>query len=477
MIHSRSKTIINQTQSLFYQCINYIQFQHKHTFSPNKNRPKTRTTKPRRNQQPPHRAAAISKPRKDPIPFVTNLKEIRDPDDALTLFHEYHQMGSKHDYPSYASLIYKLARARDFDAVETVLGYILDYNIRCKEIIFMALMQHYGKAGLVDKAVEVFHRMTSFDCVRTLQSLNTLLNVLVENDRLDEAKKMFDGSNKMGFRLNSVTFNILIKGWLERREWDQACRLFDEMLDRRVQPSVVTYNSLIGFLCRNGDVEKAKGLLEDMIRKGKYPNAVTYALLMEGLCLQGEYDEAKKMMFDMAYRGCKPKLVNFGVLMSDLGKRGKIEEAKSILSEMRKRRYKPDVVTYNIFINYLCKEGRVAEAYKVFIEMQVGGCEANAATYRMMVDGFCRVEDFEGGLKVLSAMLTSQHCPRLETFCCLISGLLKRGKIDEACFVLEEMEKRKMRFDLKAWEALISDTCVEDDERAYGLVDELICAL
>ncbi|KAH7560913.1 hypothetical protein ACOSP7_016615 [Xanthoceras sorbifolium] len=476
MIHSRSKTFVDQTQSLFYQCISCIHFQQKHTFVPNKNEnSKTRATRPRRNHQQPHRAAT-RKPPKEAIPFLTDLKGIRDPDDALSLFHEYLQMGSKHDYPSYASLIYKLARAHDFDAVETVLGYIQDYNIRCKEIIFIALMQHYGKARLVDKAIEVFYRMTSFECVRTLQSLNTILNVLVENGRLCDAKRMFDGSKEMGFRPNSISFNILIKGRLERGEWDEACKLFDEMLNRRVQPSVVTYNSLIGFLCRNGDVEKAKGLVEDMVSKGKYPNAVTYALLMEGLCSQGEYNEAKKMMFDMAYRGCKPKLVNFGVLMSDLGKRGKIEEAKSLLSEMKKRRYKPDVVTYNILINYLCKAGRAAEAYKVFIEMHVGGCEANAATYRMMVDGFCLVEDFEGSLKVLSAMLTSGHCPRLETFCCLIVGLLKHGKTDNACFVLEEMEKRKMRFDKKAWEALIRDACVEN-ECAYELVDELIFAL
>ncbi|KAH7560916.1 hypothetical protein JRO89_XS10G0138200 [Xanthoceras sorbifolium] len=294
-------------------------------------------------------------------------------------------MGSKHDYPSYASLIIKLARAHDFDAVETVLGYIQDYNIRCKEIIFIALMQHYGKARLVDKAIE--------------------------NGRLCDAKRMFDGSKEMGFRPNSISFNILIKGrWREESGTKRS----------------------IGFLCRNGDVEKAKGLVEDMVSKGKYPNAVTYALLMEGLCSQGEYNEAKKMMFDMAYRGCKPKLVNFG-------------------------------------------RGRAAEAYKVFIEMHVGGCEANAATYRMMVDGFCWLRilrQFEG----FECNADKWALSSLETFCCLIVGLLKHGKTDNACFVLEEMEKRKMRFDKKAWEALIRDACVEN-ECAYELVDELIFAL
>ncbi|CAN6556807.1 unnamed protein product [Malus baccata var. baccata] len=83
--------------------------------------------------------------------------------------------------------------------------------------------------------------------------------------------------------------------------------------------------------------------------------------------------------------------------------------------------------------------------------MQVGGCEPNAASYRMM-----------GGLKVLTAMLASRHCPRLDTFECLVMGLLKCGQINDACFVLEEMEKRNMQFHLEAWEALVVGACGED---------------
>ncbi|XP_048234649.1 pentatricopeptide repeat-containing protein At1g07740, mitochondrial isoform X2 [Ricinus communis] len=373
------------------------------------------------------------------IPFVNNVKEVEDPDKALSLFHDYLQNGFRHDYPSYSALVYKLARSRRFEAVETVLGYLQDFNVRCRDTLFIALFEHYGKVGLVAKAIRLFNEMTGFNCIRTLQSFNALLNVLVDNDRLFDAKQLFDRSSEMGFRLNSVPFNILIKGWLKKGEWYQAGKVFDEMLERKVEPSVVTYNSLIGYLCRNGELGKAKGLFKDMIKKGKRPNAVTYALLMEGLCSMGEYKEAKKMLFDMEYRGCKPKNLNFGVLMNDLGKKGKIEEAKLLLLEMKKRRFRPDVVIYNILINHLCKEGKVAEAYKTLFEMQIGGCEANAATYRMLADGFCQVGEFEEGLKVLNAML--------------------------------EMEKRKMALDSDGWEALVRCCCSE--HRGAGSV--LLC--
>ncbi|CAI0475127.1 unnamed protein product [Linum tenue] len=390
------------------------------------------------------------------IPFVTNVKETQDSEDALALFQEYRREGFRHDYPSYSALIYKLARSGDFEAVEGVLGQLQAKNLRCGENLFVALFGHYGKANLVDKAVELFDRMPQFNCERTSQSFNALLNVLVDNDRLVDAKQLFGRSR-----------------WLCRGDWDQARQVFDEMLERKVEPTVVTYNSLIGHLCRKGEIGKARDFFDDMVKKGKPPNEVTYALLMEGLCSLGEYAEAKKVMFDMEYRGCKPKVLNFGILMNDLGKRGKIEEAKSLLLEMKKRRFKPDVVTYNILVNYLCKEGRVTEAYKVLFEMQIGGCEANAATYRMLVDGFCRHGDFEGGLKVLTGMLASRHSPRTETFSCLVGGLLKSGNVEGAGFVLEEMQNRKLGLELDSWEGLIKDYSVSD-EKAGVLVNELI---
>jgi pentatricopeptide repeat protein len=275
MIRSRTKAI-NQTQPIVIR--DYINHFHSQTYrTARHSKPKTK----HRHEQRPHRPTV--RPRK-PIPFVTSVKEVLDPDDALSLFHEYHQMGFKHDYPSYSSLVYKLARSRNFEAVETILGLIQDRDIRCRETLFIALIQHYGKAHLVDKAIELFHRMPSFNCVRTLQSLNALLNALVDNDRFSDANEIFDRSSKMGFRPNSVSFNVMIKGWLRKDEWEQACKLFDQMLERNEQPSVVTYNSLIGFLSRKGYLDKAMSLLEDMTQKGKYPNSVTYALLMEGLC-------------------------------------------------------------------------------------------------------------------------------------------------------------------------------------------------
>ncbi|CAA2992482.1 pentatricopeptide repeat-containing At1g07740, mitochondrial [Olea europaea subsp. europaea] len=469
MIYSRFKPVGTKIQSsIEFHYVTLLNSKHSqsyrsHGFLHNKPRKKPireRPHKPSRNQL------------RTPIPFLNDLKQCENPARALSLFHRYYEMGIKHDYPSYASLVYKLARAKNFEGVDALLDLIRKYDIKCQEAVFIALIQHFGKAELIDKAVELFRDMGRlYNCVRTVKSFNTILNVLVDNDRVIDATELFRDGHKLGFRLNSVSFNIMIKMWLEEGEWVKSRQVFDEMLEREVEPTAVTYNCQIGFLCKRGNIDKAKSFFEDMVRKEKKPNAVTYALLMEGLCSVGKYNSAKKLMFDMEYRGCKAQLVNYGVLMSDLARRGLIDEARGLLVEMKKRRVKPDVVMYNILINYLCKEGKAAEGYKVLVDMQVGGCEPNAATYRMVVDGFCRIGDFEGGLKVLNVMLNSKHFPRMETFCSLVIGLVKGGKMDDVCFVLEEMERRNMRLDLDSWEILVKSFCKDHEVVARLLID------
>ncbi|PIN18455.1 hypothetical protein CDL12_08878 [Handroanthus impetiginosus] len=417
----RALTKFRRHDQLSYR---YIQSNHIHGASRNKPTKKPRPHKPTRNQL------------RTPFPFLNHLKQCQNPDEFLSVFNDFYEMGYRHDYPSYASLIYKLARAGKFEDIDAVLDFL-----RTRSYVYW-----------IDSALWE-----------------------VDNVRICDATKLFEEGHKMGFKLNSVSFNIMIKMWLKNDNWEKARKVFDEMLEREVEPTVVTYNSQIGFLCRRGDMDESRRLFDDMRTKGKRGNAVTYALLMEGLCASGNFKEAKKMMFDMEYHGCKVELVNYGVLMTDLAKRGLIEEAKGLLAEMKKRRIKPDVVMFNILIDYFCNEGAASEAYKILVDMQVKGCEPNAATYRMVVDGFCKIEDFMGALKVLNAMLYSKHSPRIETFQSLGIGLVRSGNVEDLCFVLEEMNKRKMSLDSKSWEILVKESCM-DDKFGTRSLDDVLCS-
>ncbi|XP_072985469.1 uncharacterized protein [Typha latifolia] len=388
--------------------------------------------KPRKKPHPPP-----PPPPRLPHPFLSHLKSISDPSAAasLLLSSPPHLL----DYPSCSSVLHRLARARLFPSLHSLLSLLRLHRVPCQEPIFNSLIHHFGTAGLPDDALRLFHSIPAFSCppgVPTTQTFNFLLNALVDNSRLDEARSLLSQCRKLGVRPNAVSYNIIIKGVSKSSGFETALDVLDEMVKRGVRPSVVSYNILIGFTCRNGRLEEAMRLKEEMWRKGVRPNAVTFASLMECLCAEGRYEAAKKMMFDMEYQGCKAELMNYGVLMSDRGRRGNFEGLKELLAEMKKRKMKPDVIK---------------------------GSEPTAPTYRMLVDGCCRAREFEMALRILNATLASKHCPRPESFRCLMKGLCECGRMDDACYLLEQMETRKIELGANEWSALVQAIALSND--------------
>ncbi|OAY82005.1 Pentatricopeptide repeat-containing protein, mitochondrial [Ananas comosus] len=308
------------------------------------------------------------------------------------------------DYPAVSSVLLRVARARLFPLLRSLLDALrLRRGPPLRDSHFASLIQHLGRARLPDDALRLFLSIPSFPCADkspSTHTLNSLLHALVDNARLPEARALLarSSSQQLGLRPNAVSYNAILKGCCSCASHGALARareVLDEMARRGVRPSAATYNTLIRFAIRSKQWEAAVRLKEEMGRKGVRPNAVTYAILMQGLCSEGRFEAAKKVMFDMEYQGCAVSAVNYGVLMSDRGRRGDVAGMTELLREMRRRGMKPDAVTYSILINCMCAEGRVGDTYKVFVEMQMKGeCEPSAVTYRMLVDGCCRAGEF-----------------------------------------------------------------------------------
>ncbi|XP_024965311.1 pentatricopeptide repeat-containing protein At1g07740, mitochondrial-like [Cynara cardunculus var. scolymus] len=154
--------------------------------------------------------------------------------------------------------------------------------------------------------------------------------------------------------------------------------------------------------------------------------------------------------------GFRSNAVSFNKMMKGRLQKGEWDEARNVFDEMLEREIEPTVITYYCQIGFWSKKGKFAEAKSLFDEMIRKG------------NG-----EFDDGLKILNTMLMSRHCARLETFCCLIVGLVNNGKMDDAYIVMEEMVKRRMAPNLGSWEALVMSTC-GDDKSSCSLAAELV---
>ncbi|KAF3950932.1 hypothetical protein CMV_023374, partial [Castanea mollissima] len=146
-----------------------------------------------------------------PKRLVSMITRQQNLDLALQIFHyagKFHPDFS-HNYDTYHAIIQRLCRAREFNAVESLLSDLRHSHIKCGENLFVDVIRSYGLASKPDLAVKTFLRIHTFDVQRSVRSLNTLLNALVQNKRYGLVHVLFKNSQtRFGVVPNVFTCNI-----------------------------------------------------------------------------------------------------------------------------------------------------------------------------------------------------------------------------------------------------------------------------
>ncbi|XP_059277864.1 putative pentatricopeptide repeat-containing protein At1g53330 [Lycium ferocissimum] len=231
----------------------------------------------------------------------------------------------------------------------------------------------YGRSHLSEKALLMFKEIPSFRCYRSIKSVNTLLNALLNCKEYIKIGEMLKNFEKYGTP-DVCTFNILMKMCCNRGDLRNARQVFDEMCKRGITPNVVTFGTLINGLCANGELNEAFRMKRVMERdfKLKGTNAFVYVALIKGLC---KVDDLLGYIDEMEGKGCKPDVISCNVIIRGLCDDGKLREASELLDDMPRRRCKPDVVSYRIYLDGLCKAMKFKEAAVILHEMVFKGYE------------------------------------------------------------------------------------------------------
>ncbi|XP_007051476.2 PREDICTED: pentatricopeptide repeat-containing protein At5g16420, mitochondrial [Theobroma cacao] len=379
-----------------------------------------------------------------------------------------------HNYDTYHSIIHKLCRARAFEPMESLLSQLQDSQIKCGENLFISVIRNYGLASRPKLALKTFLRIENFNVQRSVRSLNTLLNALVQNKRYDLVHIMFKNSKtKFGVVPNVFTCNILIKALCQENDVEAAYKVFDEMPSMGMVPNVVTYTTILGGYVARGDMKNAKRVFGELLDRGWVPDATTYTVLMDGYCRLGKFSEAVKVMDEMEENGVVPNEVTYGVMIEAFCKEKKSGEALNLFDEMLERKYipssslcckvidvlcdegkveegcylwkkmlkndcLPDNAILSTLIHWLCKKGKVWEARKMFDEFEKGSVPS-LLTYNTLINGMCERGELNEAGKLWDDMVEKGCNPNVFTYNMLIKGFCKMGNVMEGIRILEEM--------------------------------------
>ncbi|KAK4373941.1 hypothetical protein RND71_004618 [Anisodus tanguticus] len=449
-----------------------------------------------------------------PLRLSSLLRQQKDPKIALQLFLNPNPKNTKIPFRysplCYDLIISKLGKAKLFNQMEQILNQLKhDTQISLNEVVFCNIITFYGRSHLPEKALRIFTEIPSFRCYRSIKSVNTLLNALLNCKQYDKISEMLKNFEIYGTP-DVCTFNILMNACCSSGDLGNAREVFDEMRKRGVQPNVVSFGTLINGLCANGELDEAFRMKKIMERDFKMKgNAFVYVALIKGVCKVddlnaayklkdemlrkkveldsavystlisayfrvGRKDEVYGLLNEMEKNGCKCDKVTFNALMHGYCQEKDLDSAFRVLDEMEVKGCKPDVISCNVIIRGLCNDGKLREASELLDDMPRRRCKPDVVSYRIYFDGLCKAMKFKEAAVILHEMVFKGYVPRDTSLNELFHGLIQEGDRESLMRALDNMASVNC-ISKEVWGMMISMMCQQDNlSNAYGLVGMLL---
>lgn len=353
------------------------------------------------------------------------------------------------------------------EVLELMAEHRIEYPFN--DFVCSSVISGFCRVGKPELALGFFQNATRSGAWRPgVVTCTALVGALCKLGRVDEVCGLVRGMEEDGLALDVVLYSVWVCGYIEEKVLVEVLRKMREMVDKGIGHDVVSYTILIDGFSKLGDVEKSFTFLAKMIKGGHKPNKVTYSAIMSAYCKKGRVEEAYAVFKSMKDLGVDLDEFVFVILIDGFCRIGDFDNVFRLFDEMEKRGISPSVVTYNAIINGLSKYGRTSEADEFSKNVA-----ADVITYSTLLHGYTEEENVPGILQtkrrleeagitmdvvmcnvlikalfmmgafedvhaLYKGMPEMNLVPSSVTYCTMIDGYCKAGRIDEALEVFDD---------------------------------------
>ncbi|KAK2995000.1 hypothetical protein RJ640_030047 [Escallonia rubra] len=393
-----------------------------------------------------------------------------------------HADGFRHDHNTFGLMISRLLSANQFKSAEDLLNKMKEEKCEITEDIFLLIIRAYGRVHKSNDVIRVFQVMKEYACEPTPKSYITVFAILVSENQLKVALRFYRYMREIGIPPSVTSLNVLIKALCKNvGTLDAALRIFHEMPNRGCTPDSYTYGTLVNGFCRTGKINEAKELFREMDTKGCSPSVVTYTSLIHGLCQSNNFDEALGLLEEMTSKGIEANVYTYGSLMDGLCKGGLVSQAMELFEIMVRKRHEPNMIIYSTLIHGLCKEGMLREALEIFDRMKLRGLKPDAGLYWKIINGYCDAHKFQEAANFLDEMVLGGISPNRVTWSLhvRIHNTVVQGLCDSdtnrAFQLYLSMRTRGISVTAETFDCLVNRFCKKGDlQKAARIVDEMV---
>lgn len=348
-----------------------------------------------------------------------------------------------------------------------------------------ALINMYGKWGIVDKARSVFESLPSRDvalwtamiaayagtedldealysCYQMLLTgmkpdailYVSLLNMCTKLRALEEGKSIHFIAEDNNLAQSVMVATALINLYGKCAHVYDAQRVFEGLTHR----DVVSFNAMITAYEQNEFGEKALTIFHELYLGRLNPTVVTFVCVLEACSRLAALEQGKTIHSSLVFCGFERNVLIQFALLNMYGRSGSVENAKSLFGRM----LNPNRVTWNAMIALLSHNGESEEALILLCQMQIDGVEPDDATFVSILTA-CSHSGYVDLGKYIFLSMRNDHNVRhtIGHFLSLLDTLSRAGRLEEAEVLVNVMPLEIVGV---AWRCLLGACIIHGDE-------------
>ncbi|KAI0518814.1 hypothetical protein KFK09_006250 [Dendrobium nobile] len=275
-----------------------------------------------------------SSPVKDLVSWtamVSGYSQNSQPREALAVFKKMQAGGVAFDDILLVSVINACAQLGTCNYASWIRQVVDQVGVQLNVFVGSALIDMYGKCGLIDDAQQVFAEMSEKD----VYSYSAMISGLAAHGRADEAIHLFEVMvRSAAVRPNRVTFVGVLTACSHAGFVEKGRCYFSLMMNEyRITPDPDHYTCMVDLLGRAGLVEEALKLVQSMLIE---PNGAVWGALL-GACRIHVKPEIAKIASEHIFRLEPDCIGNYIVLSNIYASAGMLDEVSNIRKMIRGR--------------------------------------------------------------------------------------------------------------------------------------------
>ncbi|RDY11633.1 Pentatricopeptide repeat-containing protein, mitochondrial, partial [Mucuna pruriens] len=375
---------------------------------------------------------------------------------------------------TFCSVVHELSlkglMGRAIEVLELMAGEGVRYPF--DDFVCSSVISGFSRVGKPELALGFFKDVTDCGGLRpNVVTCTALVGALCKMGRVGEVCGLVKWMEREGLGLDVVLYSAWTCGYVGEKVLVEVFGRMREMVEKGIGHDFVSYTVLVDGFSKLGDVEKSFTFLAKMIKEGHKPNKVTYSAIMSAYCKKGKVEEAFGVFERMKDLGIEMDEYVFVILIDGFGRRGDFDKVFCLFDEMEGSGITPSVVAYNVVVNGLSKHGRTSEAdelsknvakdvitYSTLLhgyteeenipgilqtkkQLEEAGIAMDVVMCNVLIKALFMMGAFEDVYALYKGMPEMDLVANCVTYCTLIDGYCKVGRIDEALEVFDESRK------------------------------------